>query len=854
MKKYFYYFILVIAACSFIVLKKNYIFYNETNVTTFSSYEKMSDYHEKIQPLFNNRCVACHSCYNSPCQLNLASYEGLSRGYHPEKMVYDSKRKQSAKPSRLFIDEKTTADWRKVGFLDILDRNNPDNSLIAKVLEQKKYSDKELTPPELAHSCYSEKSNKKFFGMPYGLAKLEANEENDILDWLKKGALPPNENELRVLSKPSSENIKSITEWESYLNRTSIKEKIISRFIYEHLYLGRIYFGTQTPSEFMEFYRLVRSRTPCRTNNEVQIDEIARVRPYDDPGGKFYYCFKKSIEARVHKTHMPFLLNSEKMKRYIELFESGSYGNWNADRLPSYDIKQASNPFVTFEKIPVLARYQFLLDESKYIFMNFILGPVCKGNTALNVINEQFFVMFVDPKAYNPEKLNEFYSQNKHLLNMPAQKGSDFGISPDVKIIKQNFVTKTLPDVVRGADEGAEEVFTFMSGTKTFTEAIGLLNSKTGPKSGLMADRIKYRKNKALFYKENFPNGYSVNDIWDGSGINKNALLTVFRHFESATVLHGALGPVPKTFWLIDYGSIESIYYNLVAGFDVYGDVGHQLATRYYMNQLRLDAEENYLWLLPKEYRVTMRDYWYRLSPEFRNLKSLFTKTFSVENFIKNWYPAEILSPGDGILDKNEVPGAARDLAKSLENLRTGVFNKIYQQKFKGIFGAYKEYPDSISNFGFVGRNSKGSPYTQFFPDMSLVRIRESDDPSLEKDQVFSLIRDKEHYNVAYIFFEDTQRKNDEDKLYPIADYVGSYPMEFFDLRRDQIASFRSDLLKIKSKADYQNFLKRYAVDRNSSSFWNYYDFINKKYFQISPIDAGIMDLNRFGYYYKDKQ
>jgi len=38
------------------------------------------EYFARIQPIFDNRCVACHSCYNAPCQLNLQSYSGLTRG------------------------------------------------------------------------------------------------------------------------------------------------------------------------------------------------------------------------------------------------------------------------------------------------------------------------------------------------------------------------------------------------------------------------------------------------------------------------------------------------------------------------------------------------------------------------------------------------------------------------------------------------------------------------------------------------------------------------------------------------------------------------------------------------------
>ena len=50
----------------------------------------------------------------------------------------------------------------------------------------------------------------------------------------------------------------------------------------------------------------------------------------------------------------------------------------------------------------------------------------------------------------------------------------------------------------------------------------------------------------------------------------------------------------------------------MVAGYDVYGNVGHQLNSRLYMDFMRMEGEFNFLTLMPKEDRVPMRDYWYR--------------------------------------------------------------------------------------------------------------------------------------------------------------------------------------------------------------------------------------------------
>ncbi|MCF5776205.1 peptidylprolyl isomerase, partial [Pseudomonas poae] len=58
-------------------------------------------YTRDIQPIFTEKCVACHACYDSACQLNLGSAEGAARG--ASKMpVYDGERSQAAPTTRLF--------------------------------------------------------------------------------------------------------------------------------------------------------------------------------------------------------------------------------------------------------------------------------------------------------------------------------------------------------------------------------------------------------------------------------------------------------------------------------------------------------------------------------------------------------------------------------------------------------------------------------------------------------------------------------------------------------------------------------------------------------------------------------
>ncbi|MEI8641133.1 fatty acid cis/trans isomerase [Pseudoalteromonas sp. Hal099] len=106
----------------------------------------------------------------------------------------------------------------------------------------------------------------------------------------------------------------------------------------------------------------------------------------------------------------------------------------------------------------------------------------------------------------------------------------------------------------------------------------------------------KYLQAKVKLANEMFKNGEHLTTdlLWKGEGHNKNAALTIFRHFDSATVVKGFIGQEPKTMWVLDYALFERIHYLLVAGFDVYGNIGHQLVTRLYMDFLRLEGEQNF--------------------------------------------------------------------------------------------------------------------------------------------------------------------------------------------------------------------------------------------------------------------
>ena len=141
---------------------------------------------------------------------------------------------------------------------------------------------------------------------------------------------------------------------------------------------------------------------------------LATRRPYDDPGASpFYYRLREVVSSIVQKTHMPYALNPARMTRWQALFIEAEY---EVTALPPRDGAQASNPFVIFDAIPVESRYKFMLDEAHFTINAFIKGPVCRGEVAVDVINDHFWVFFTDPDRELNRRMENFLADSGQSL------------------------------------------------------------------------------------------------------------------------------------------------------------------------------------------------------------------------------------------------------------------------------------------------------------------------------------------------------------------------------------------------------------------------------------------------------
>jgi len=744
-----------------------------------ASVQNEPDYWRNIRPIMAQRCIVCHGCYDAPCQQNLTSWEGITRGASPNK-VYGP-RLIATPPTRLFIDAQTPAEWRKKEFHPVLnERDNtaeanlrgsalyrlidlkrknplPDDPVIKKGGLDFGLARKQICP--VIEKMDEHEKKHPQWGMPFGFIGLSAQEFSTIERWLASGApsgLPPVGAEYQA---------ESIREWEAFFNGASRKEQLMSRYLYEHLFLAHLHFDDHRSADTAEhpYYRLVRSKTPPGE----PILEIATRRPYEDPGvQRFWYRLRPDFSAVVVKTHMPYALNTERIKKWKGWFLEPNY---KVEALPGYTTEVAANPFVAFRDLPVKARYRFLLDEAHFTVDNFIKGPVCQGQVALSVIDDHFWVFFASPDQISGEVDAEFLAKESKNLRLPAESESNARLAAWLRYSRMQ-------------------------------------------KKYLMA------KQRYLMEKFGEPEKLTTSLIWNGDGDNDNAALTIFRHTDSASVVKGLVGPAPKTAWIVGYPLLERIHYLLVAGFDIFGNVGHQLNTRLYMDFMRMEAETNFLGLLPEKERQPLRDYWYRGADK------------SVKEYLY----------GDKFNFTVET-----GIEYHTDHPQLELYDFLKQRVGKALAHGYDldHVSDPFLREAMKNMRAIRGESLKWLPEMMILRVT---DFAGKKHQYLTMLHNKGFSNISELFKTKKRRRPQEDTLSVVPGVIGAYPNAFFKVDISALGDFIGQLAALDGEKKYAALLDRFGVRRTSPEFWAFSDDLQKANLESDPLRNGILDYNRF--------
>ncbi|WP_323146800.1 fatty acid cis/trans isomerase [Pseudomonas marginalis] len=732
-------------------------------------------YTRDIQPIFTEKCVACHACYDSACQLNLGSAEGAARGA-TKVPVYDGERSQATPTTRLFYDAFGKQAWQQKGFYSVLDAQGSQAALMARMLElghTAALKPNARLPEEIVlglnrenmcatpgeFNAYAGAHPKE--GMPLAVTGLSDQQYQTLQRWLASGA-PIDQQGVA----PSAREAAQVLQWENLLNAPGARESLVARWLFEHLFIAHLYFEDGEPGHFFQW---VRSRTP----SGQPIDLINTRRPNDDPGTRVYYRLWPVEGVIVHKTHITYPLSAEKMARIKALFYSG---DWQVSALPGYGPGRRANPFETFEAIPAQARYQFMLDNAEYFVRTFIRGPVCRGQIATDVIRDNFWALFQAPDHDLYVTDARYRGQATPLLAMPGQN---------------------------------DDVGSVLSLWLEYRDK-----------------RNQYEALRRDSYAELPAPSWST--LWAG---NDNALLSIFRHFDSASVNKGLIGEVPQTLWLFDYPLLERTYYQLVVNFDVFGNVSHQAQTRLYFDLIRNGAEQNFLRLMPADSRDAFMDDWYQNSGK-----------------IKLWLDYEAIdddTPTALHLDKKDPK---RDFANQLL-ARYGDLNASPDPINRcggafcsrdGIDPALQDAEQALSRL--TSRPAAGLKVIDQLPEATMLRV----ETASGKRVVYSLLRNRAHSNVAFLLGEAYRYQPGLDTLTLYPGVLSSYPNFMFNIPAQEVPEFVAEMERAKDANRFEKIVDRWGVRRSHPLFWQYFHDLSQYIRETTPVEEGVLDMNRY--------
>jgi hypothetical protein len=281
----------------------------------------------------------------------------------------------------------------------------------------------------------------------------------------------------------------------------------------------------------------------------------------------------------------------------------------------------------------------------------------------------------------------------------------------------------------------------------------------------------------------------------------------------------------------MDYPLFERTYYQLVVNFDVFGNVAHQAQTRLYFDLIRNGAELNFLRLLPPQARQVYLDDWYQDGGK-----------------LKMWldYTAADLDTATGItLPERGAKGAFAQalLARYADlNARPDPLNRCEGADCHrpGLPAELEDAEQALSRL--PGRPAGGLKVIDQLPEATLLRVELADG----KREVYSLLRNRAHSNVAFMTGESLRYQPGLDTLTVYPGVLTSYPNFMFSLPASEVPEFVGALEQARDPAAFDKLVQRWGIRRSHPEFWRYFHDLSAYIRETEPVEAGVLDMNRY--------
>jgi hypothetical protein len=301
----------------------------------------------------------------------------------------------------------------------------------------------------------------------------------------------------------------------------------------------------------------------------------------------------------------------------------------------------------------------------------------------------------------------------------------------------------------------------------------------------------------------------------------------VFRHLDSATVTQGFIGDTPLTGWVVDYPTFEQLHYMLVAGFNVYGSAGLQIASRTYMDLLRQDAEDNFLRFMPAMERQTIYNNWY---PGFNSLRTapplLSIDHPSEINYLTTDYKKEFF---DQLRKKLGKAAGAIDTINRCQQAVCIRANTTPAQQLAD---------SEMRKLAKLKGQKLGA-----LPDNVLLRVKTGNP---EGDPVYTLLINKAYSNVSTMLGQNFRREPEKDTITVYPGFIGSYPNFYFSVEKERLGEFVDMIRFAGTEIDLEKLYTTFGIRRTNPEIWRHSDWFNEQHKIYRGLEAGLLDMSRY--------
>ena len=135
-----------------------------------------------------------------------------------------------------------------------------------------------------------------------------------------------------------------------------------------------------------------------------------------------------------------------------------------------------------------------------------------------------------------------------------------------------------------------------------------------------------------------------------------------------------------------------------------------------------------------------------------------------------------------------------------------------------------------------------GLPAILQLPEATLVRVEYAGD----RREIYSLLRNRAHSNVAFMFGESLRWQPRLDTLTVYPGILSSYPNFIFNLPAADVPIFVAAMEQVKAVADLERLVERWGIRRSHPQFWHYFNDLTRYLEETEPVEAGVLDMNRY--------